>query len=313
MERSYSEWEVVGIEEPATDSVHARLASELRIELFVSRTSPTFIFKDNAGTFDRLIPLLPRDQSFLAIDLPGHGLSSRVPDGFAYHSVDNLYLLNFLCKEYNWDKISLMGHSMGSVLSFMFATVFPEKVDMMIQIDALKPHIYDPKKVAQSFKDRIENFMRADQRNQDKSEPPCYTYEDMIDRLSTGTFGSVTPETAQYLLKRNIRKSEKFPGKFYFTRDSRLKYTYSHNFPQPVSIELAKKLNMPQMFIKALHSPYYEKKEYYDEIIDILKENKNFEHHVVDSTHHLHLTQPELVAPIISTFIEKHRKVVSKL
>ena len=272
-----------------------------------------YYFKDNAGTFDKLIPLLPRDQSFLAIDLPGHGLSSRVPDGMAYHGVDNLYLLNFLCKEYNWDKISLLGHSMGSVLSFMFASVFPSKVDLLIQIDALKPHIYNPAKLAATIQDRIENFMVADQRNQEKSEPPAYSYEEMVDRLNTGTFGSVTKEAAEYLLKRNIKRSEKYPGKFYFTRDSRLKYNYSPSFSQPVSVELAKKLNMPHVFIKALNSPYYERREYFDEIIEILKGNKKFEFHMVESTHHLHLTEPEKVAPIITDFIKKHRRVDSKL
>lgn len=231
----------------------------------------------------------------------------------AYHGVDNLYLLNSLCKEYNWDKISLMGHSMGSVLSFMFASVFPNKVDMLIQIDALKPHIYNPSKVAESLQDRIENFILADQRNQAKSEPPAYTYEDMTDRLHSGTFGSVTKETAGYLLKRNIKRSEKYPGKFYFTRDSRLKYNYSPSFSQPVTVEFAKKLNMPHIFFKALNSPYYERKEYYDEVIEILKGNKNFEAHVIDSTHHVHLTEPEKIAPIISSFIEKHQRVNSKL
>ncbi|CRK88376.1 CLUMA_CG002153, isoform A [Clunio marinus] len=270
-------------------------------------------WQDNAGTFDRLIPLLPKTESYLAIDLPGHGLSSRVPDGMAYHGIDNLYLLNNLCKEYNWDKISLMGHSMGSVLSFMFASVFPNKVDMLIQIDALKPHVPDPEKVALGLQDRVENFMIADLRNQDKSEPPSYTYEDMIERLFTGTRGSVTKESAQYLLKRNIKRSEKYPGKFYFTRDSRLKNSFSPNFSQPVSKELSKRLKMPHLFIKALHAPFWEKREYYDEVIDILQENENFECHTVDATHHLHLTHPETVAPLISNFIEKHRNVNSKL
>lgn len=231
----------------------------------------------------------------------------------AYHGVDNLYLLNFLCKEYNWDKISLLGHSMGSVLSFMFASVFPSKVDLLIQIDALKPHIYNPSKVASTIQNRIENFMLADQRNQDKSEPPAYTYEELVDRLYTGTSGSVTKECAGNLLKRNIKRSDKFPGKFYFTRDSRLKYNYSPSFSQPVSVELAKKLNMPHLFIKALNSPFYERKEYFDEVVEILNQNKDFEHHTVDATHHLHLTDPEKVAPIISNFIEKHRQVSSKL
>ena len=269
--------------------------------------------QDNAGTFDRLIPLLPRDQSFLAIDLPGHGLSSRVPDGLAYHATDNLYILNFLCKEYNWDRISLLGHSMGSILSFIFATVFPAKVDMLIQIDALKPQVYDSVKVVENLEDRIKYFMLADQRNQEKREPPSYTFEEMIERVTAGTHGSVTKETAQYLLKRNIKKSEKFPGKYYFTRDSRLKHSFPSNFQQSVSCELSKRLNMPHMFIKALSAPYWEKREYFNEVLDILKKNPKFENHVVDSTHHVHLTEPEKIAPLITEFLSKHARVDSKL
>lgn len=67
-----------------------------------------------------------------------------MPDGLAYHSVDNLYFLNLLMKEYNWSKITLMGHSMGAVLTFMFASVFPERVNCVIAIDALKPHVRNP-------------------------------------------------------------------------------------------------------------------------------------------------------------------------
>lgn len=38
-------------------------------------------WQDNAGTFNTLIPLLPQNHSYLALDLPGHGLSSRLPAG----------------------------------------------------------------------------------------------------------------------------------------------------------------------------------------------------------------------------------------
>ena len=33
---------------------------------------------------------------------------------------------------------------MGAVLTFMFASVFPERVNFVIAIDALKPHIRNP-------------------------------------------------------------------------------------------------------------------------------------------------------------------------
>ncbi|GBP10884.1 Serine hydrolase-like protein [Eumeta japonica] len=39
-------------------------------------------WQDNAGTWDTLIPLLPKEYSFLAIDFPGHGQSSWYPPGW---------------------------------------------------------------------------------------------------------------------------------------------------------------------------------------------------------------------------------------
>uniref|UniRef100_A0A8C2TD62 Serine hydrolase like 2 n=1 Tax=Coturnix japonica TaxID=93934 RepID=A0A8C2TD62_COTJA len=43
---------------------------------------------DNANTFDRLIPLLPRDCRYVAMDFSGHGLSSHRPAGSLYHFLD---------------------------------------------------------------------------------------------------------------------------------------------------------------------------------------------------------------------------------
>lgn len=231
-----------------------------------------------------------------------------------YHNaVDNLYVLYNLMKEYNWDKISLMGHSMGSVLSFVFASVFPTKVDLVIGIDALKPHIFNPVVISEMLEDRIENFMIADKRNQEKSEPPAYPIEEMVEKLVEGTRGSVNRECAPYLLKRNIKRSEKYPGKFYFARDSRLKYSYGANYSQEVCVELARRIKMPYMFIKAKNSSYYEQKEYHDQVVEVLNQNPRFEYHMVDAKHHLHLTEPEKVAPIVSEFLTKHSKLQSKL
>lgn len=45
---------------------------------------------DNAGTFDRLAPLLSPSIYFVAVELPGHGLSSHLPAGVPYHFVVSL-------------------------------------------------------------------------------------------------------------------------------------------------------------------------------------------------------------------------------
>lgn len=38
-------------------------------------------WQDNAGTWDPLVPLLNVKRPILAIDFPGHGLSSNIPPG----------------------------------------------------------------------------------------------------------------------------------------------------------------------------------------------------------------------------------------
>lgn len=251
--------------------------------------------------------MLPSENaSYLCLDFLGHGHSSRLPNGTQYHVIDNLMYLNIVLEELKMDKVSLMGHSLGSIVTFLFSSVFPEKVNMAIGIDALKPHIIDPEKIPPHIAKRIPDFMKADARNQMNSEPPSYPYQEIVERWVKATRHSVTKATAPYLLKRNIKESSKYPDKYYYTRDSRIKFNYFAFMPQEVSLELAKRIQLPYLFMKALKSPYYEDKKYFDQVIEILKENPQFELHFVEATHHLHLTHPELVAPILGEFLKKY-------
>lgn len=265
-------------------------------------------WQDNAGSFDTLIPLLPKSLSYLALDWPGNGFSSRYPDGLGYHGIDQLGLLQMIRREYKWDKISIIAHSMGSVISFNFCGAFPDDVDMMIGIDALKSHIRKPEYVPAILEIGIQKFLQADEQNRSKSEPPAYTIDDMINRMHDATNGSVTKECCKYLLRRNIAPSKMYPDLYYFTRDNRWKYTFGLYVPQEISIELAKRMRMPYLFLKASNSPYYENKKYFDEMLELMqKYNKNFDWKLIEGTHHLHLTHPESISGIISEFIIKHR------
>jgi pimeloyl-ACP methyl ester carboxylesterase len=178
---------------------------------------------------------------------------------------------------------------------------------LFVGIDALKPSVFNPVKFTGIIGDTIENFALADKRNQEKSEPPAYSIEEITEKWNKATRGSVTKEAAPFLMKRAIKRSEKHPGKFYFARDSRLKHNIAINVPQEVSKELAKRINFPYLFIKAKNSPYYERKEYHMEVVEILKQNPHFLYEVVDATHHVHLTDPEKVSGLISDFLLKHK------
>ena len=43
---------------------------------------------DNAGSFDKLIPLLPKNLRIVAVDTPGHDKSDAFPPDIAYNYLD---------------------------------------------------------------------------------------------------------------------------------------------------------------------------------------------------------------------------------
>ncbi|KAL9905170.1 putative serine hydrolase isoform 1-T3 [Glossina fuscipes fuscipes] len=263
-------------------------------------------WQDNAGSFDLLVPLLPPHVAFLSVDLPGHGLSSRLPDGCYYNSIDNIYLIRVIMKKYKWEKLYMIGHSMSSIIGFVFAALYPNEMGMLIGLDALKPHQRAPHKMLRSLETRMIGFIEEDERNRSKDEPPAYTYNELIERVHFGSFQSLNQDVCKFMMARNIQKSLKYPDKYYFTRDRRLKF-YNYTIgSQELCNEMAKRITCPYLFIKGRQSIYFEDKKYYDETINVLRAKKNFEYFECDGTHHLHMNNPENIIDPIVDFIEKY-------
>lgn len=271
-------------------------------------------WQDNAGSFDRLIPLLPSHTGVLAIDFPGHGLSSRFPDGVSYKDIDFVPVLLYIMKEYNWDKISILSHSMGGVIALLLASIFPEKIEYIIALDALLPIILSLRISDDSTSDSWEKFIEMDERNRNGREPPCYTYDECIQKLCVGYSRFVDPDKCKYILTRNIEKSTKYPEKYYITRDSRLKYLMDLFLNQNIVYIQANKMKFPLLYIQASRTKVLNP-EHQNAFLKAFSENPNFKFVVVEGKHHLHLNNPKPVSGLISEFINKYKKgnVVAKL
>ncbi|XP_055663240.1 serine hydrolase-like protein 2 isoform X4 [Falco peregrinus] len=92
---------------------------------------------DNANTFDKLIPLLPRGCYYVAMDFSGHGLSSHRPAGSPYHFLDYVTDVRRVAAALQWRRFTLMGHSMGGSVAGMFCSLYPEMVDKLILLESL--------------------------------------------------------------------------------------------------------------------------------------------------------------------------------
>ena len=89
---------------------------------------------DNAGTFDRLAPLLS-ELNIIALDLAGHGKSDHRAPGVQYHHGDYVLDIMSLVETLGWSTFNLIGHSMGGQISSVIAATFPDRVNQAFMID----------------------------------------------------------------------------------------------------------------------------------------------------------------------------------
>lgn len=261
-------------------------------------------WQDNAGTWDTLIPLLPVEYSLLAIDLPGHGMSSHYPPGMHYYIFwDGISLIRRIVEHYKWGKITLMGHSLGGALSFMYAATFPDDVDRYISLDIASPSVKDTKKIVDNTGPSIDTFLKYE--NLKPESIPCYNYEDMLAIVLDAYKGSITEKSCEILMQRGMSRTVNKNG-YHFSRDVRLKVASLGMFSIEYVLEYAKKIKCKVLNIKANPGMDWDNPQHYGMVIDVIKKHASLVVcHEVAGTHHVHLNEPEKVLPFIVNFLHK--------
>lgn len=78
--------------------------------------------------------------------------------------------------------------------------------------------------------------------------------------------------------------------------------------PLDVSIEFASKVKCEYMNIKAVPGMVFDHPDFYTTVLDKLKESASrYEYKEVEGTHHVHMNEPEKIAPIIFDFIKSSK------
>uniref|UniRef100_A0A9J8CAQ3 Serine hydrolase like n=1 Tax=Cyprinus carpio carpio TaxID=630221 RepID=A0A9J8CAQ3_CYPCA len=184
---------------------------------------------DNSGTFSTLIPLLPKDWRFVAIDFPGHGLSSHRPDGCLYTFPLYVADVRRVVEALQWKQFSIIGHSMGGNVAGIFSALYPEMVDAVVLLDT---YGFLPTQMTDMFKNMrkgIDDQIHYDNKTDERKER-VYTYEKAKERLKAAN-PFLSDQSADILLERAVREVE---GGFVFTRDFRinLKNIVNNNIEQ---------------------------------------------------------------------------------
>lgn len=263
---------------------------------------------DNCGVYDELIPLLPKEFSYLAVDLPGHGRSYRRPIGHGYNTLDFMVFLERIRKHFGWDKLSIMAHSYSSMSSFYYAAVNPQNVDLFIALDSLEPYNYS---TLSNMRKSMSIYLRVIDGNEKTlyEEPPSYTYEQLLDKIVVGSTNSVPKALAHLLITRSVLPSQKHPGKYYFSFDPTWKaYSRDPRHEEDTKI-MARQIKCPVLYI--LGNDSYIRDRNINHTMSVLdyweSKNPHLNVHYGPGNHHFLMSHPQSTANYVSPFLQRFR------
>jgi len=245
---------------------------------------------DNAASFQPLIPYLS-NYHVIAIDWPGHGLSSHRSADAHYHFLDWVYDLISLFRAQHWQDIDIIGHSMGAIIASAFAAAFPEHVKSLTLIDAIGFLTADEKNTTRQLRKGL--LSRLPRQNK------LTKYHSSLDSAIEARVlvSDLNQKNAELIVKRAIEQSS---AGFSWRSDNRLRAISPYRFTLEQAQELIANISAPVQLIYGSKGM--------DMVTTGLKHyGPLFNHltvHKLLGGHHVHMEQAEHAAQLINQFIK---------
>lgn len=227
---------------------------------------------DNANSFALLAPRLT-GLRIVALDLAGHGHSDHRPVGAGYTLADYVFDVLRVAEQLGWARFSLLGHSLGAIISVILAGSMPERVKRLALIDGVVPLTAE----AQSAAERMGAAMQAQLALASKTKP-VYEDQDRAVRARMKGALAVSRDAAELLAQRGLMP---VPGGYTWRSDSRLTLPSALRFTEQQAMAFVEQLDCPTQLIVAQNGLLARNAE--------LLARLSFDVRTLPGGHHLHL------------------------
>ncbi|PCI63639.1 MAG: alpha/beta hydrolase [Gammaproteobacteria bacterium] len=262
---------------------------------------------DNAASF---LPLMPYLDNVLAIDWPGHGLSSHRSSDAHYHFVDYVYDLLALFDENSWPALDIVGHSMGGMIASVFAATFPEKVKSLTLIDSIGFITAEAETTTENLRQGLlsrlklsnkqkHQQLKAKQQEQAQKSRKIKSHANLDSAIKARlSVSDLQYGDAKLLVERGTKQSE---DGFYWCSDPRLMTKSPLRLSTSQAQQIISSIDIPVQLI------------YGDKGMDMVKLGieqykihfKCFKSTMLSGGHHVHMEQPKATAALIAYFIDR--------
>ena len=254
------------------------------------RVLATHGWLDNANTWDRLAPAL-LGLRIVAIDFPGHGLSDHKPMATPYHFLDLVAELSFVADALEWERFSLLGHSMGAGVSSLLAGTIPDRVNRTVLIEGLGPLVEDPGAAAT----RMQMAIDAEKRRRASQKRTYLSLEDAARKIATVT--SMDESSARILIDRGMEEGD---GGYHWRADPRLRLPSRVRFSEQQVHSFLSRITCPTLLVRATNGWDFDEGVMTERVAKIA----DVELVELPGRHHLHLDDPITVAAKVGPFQE---------
>lgn len=245
---------------------------------------------DNAASFAPMGPLLP-GLRLVALDLAGHGHSGWRPPGCRYHFVDNVYDVLAAADALGWHRFAVLGHSLGAAVACLVAASAPQRIQRLALIEGLGP-LTEP---AEVLGERLRQAVAAERRLADKSLPVHADVQAAANVRQRVT--GLEHHAALRLAERGTREVE---GGVTWRSDPRLTLPSPFYLGEEQVQTLLASIAAPTLLIRAHHG-FLQKRP---ELAARLRCVAGLRDVEMPGRHHLHMEQPDRVAPLLAEFLE---------
>ncbi|TKS68081.1 Serine hydrolase-like protein [Collichthys lucidus] len=263
---------------------------------------------DNCGAFKALIPLLPKEFRYVALDLPGHGLSSHRPPGVFYCFPAYVADVRRVADALRLRRFSIIGHSMGESSLPQFTALYPDMVDALVLLDSFGFLPTDTEEVSRVMRQGMDEMLQFEKKTEEKRR--VYSYETAVQRLSAAN-PTLSERSVHVLLERGLLQTE---GGF---SSSCFIWCFQKNIVRlslEQSLDLQSRIQASVLIVLAaggsdrmLSEPAQNK---FTSTLRQCLQDEKYTVATVPGDHHVHLNDPEAVAPFVSKFLRT--KVLSR-
>ena len=235
---------------------------------------------DNALSFARLAPALAGNRDVYSLDMAGHGRSGHRPEGQGYQLMDYVADLAELVETHFKDspkgQIDLVGHSLGGIVSVLYAAAFPERVHRLVMIDSIGPISRKPDEVIEQMRKSIIKRMTG------SAKAVVYPDIELAAKAREGGMIPLSPEAARMLVARSMKSSGEG---FVWQTDPRLRHPSMMMMDEAQVSACLKKVVTPTRFLRATQGLLASRPEL-DSRLDAIA---NLDVVAVPGGHHCHL------------------------